>query len=471
MLDNDRVSTAQHRAIEPWRAPTAHGRIRAIVTVPGSKSLTNRELLLAALADGPSTITAALRSRDTELMIGALRAFGVRIESVMPRAVDSAAGPAPALRVTPPPDGLSGPAGVDCGLAGTVMRFVPPVAALVDGDVRFDGDPAARRRPMGPVLTALRTLGVTISGGRLPFTVHGAGAVHGGTVELDASGSSQFVSGLLLSAARFRHGLVIKHVGPPVPSLPHIAMTLDVLRARGVRADHEGVSSWTVAPAGIRAVDVTIEPDLSNASVFLAAAAVTGGQVTVPGWPAGTTQAGDAIRDVLTRMGCEVERTQDGLTVTGPAVLLPVDLDLRDIGELTPTIAAMCALADGPSTLRGIGHLRGHETDRLAALAAELSAIGATTSETDDGLVVRPIGQRAVGGDRIWRCYDDHRMATAGALLGLAVPGLLLDDVASTGKTMPGFTRLWREMLGDAGTAASGPASAGETGGPCRDSS
>ena len=422
----------------PWPAPTATEPVRATVAVPGSKSITNRALVLAALSEGGGTLTGALRSRDSDLMIAALRALGV------PVTVDGTT-----VRVAPHP-GLSGPATVDCGLAGTVMRFVPPVAALADGEVFFDGDPRARERPMDTVLGALRALGASIDGDSLPFTVHGKGSLPGGEVTIDASGSSQFVSGLLLAGARFDKGLTVHHDGKPVPSLPHIDMTVAMLREAGVDVDDAEPNTWRVAPGPVAAHEWLVEPDLSNAAAFLAAAAVTGGTVTVPGWPAGTTQAGDAIGDIARRMGATVTRDERGLTITGPDRLDGIDIDLRDQGELTPTVAAMAALAAGPSVLRGIAHLRGHETDRLAALVAEINGLGGDATEIDDGLAIRPVPLR---GGR-WRAYDDHRMATAGAIVGLVVPGVEVDDIATTAKTMPDFPAMWTAMLhGGAGSS------------------
>jgi 3-phosphoshikimate 1-carboxyvinyltransferase len=425
----------------PWPAPLASAPVRAVVEVPGSKSVTNRALLLAALADGPSRIGGALRARDTRLMARALAALGPDVAGM-----DGDGD----VMVTPAP--ITGPAHVDCGLAGTVMRFVPPVAALADGDVRFDGDPRARVRPMAGVITALEQLGVRIDDdgrGTLPFTVQGAGRVPGGEVELDASASSQFVSALLLSAARFDAGVVVRHRGGPVPSLPHIDMTVAMLREHGVVVEVDAAdptaATWTVHPGPVRALDRVVEPDLSNAAPFLAAAVVTGGTVTVPGWPASTTQAGDALRDLLARAGAQVELDADGLTVTGGGAVHGLDADLRDVGELTPVLAAVCAVAQTPSRLRGIAHLRGHETDRLAALAREINRLGGSVRETDDGLEITPRPLHA----GVFETYDDHRMATAGAVLGLVVPGVEVVDVATTAKTLPGFVDLWGSMLGN----------------------
>ncbi|WP_240945302.1 3-phosphoshikimate 1-carboxyvinyltransferase [Rhodococcus sp. HNM0569] len=423
-----------------WNAPTAGHPVRATVPLPGSKSITNRALILAALADSPSTVRGALRSRDTDLMIDALRALGVDIRED----ADEGGRPATTLHVTP--HRLHGGT-VDCGLAGTVMRFVPPLAALADGIVEFDGDAQARTRPLATILDALRALGAEVTGDALPFRVAGHGAVRGGDVTIDASGSSQFVSGLLLSGAAFDGGVTVHHAGKAVPSMPHIDMTVAMLRESGVAvttpADGPDADTWHVAPGTIHAVDRAVEPDLSNATPFLAAAAVTAGEVTVPHWPARTTQAGDAIRGILTAMGAHVTPGPAGLAVHGPQSLRGVDVDLHDVGELAPTVAALAALADGPSQLRGIAHLRGHETDRLAALAHEISGLGGNVTETDDGLSIVPAPLH--GGT--WRSYADHRMATAGAIVGLRVPGVVVEDIDTTAKTLPGFDRLWHDML------------------------
>lgn len=429
-----------------WSAPVATGPVDAVVGLPGSKSQTNRALVLAALATGPSMVRSALLARDTELMAGALRALGVTVEEIGP-------GPDPLgatvdWRVTPAP--LTGPADIDAGLAGTVMRFVPPLAALARGDIRIDGDPRARERPMDTVVGALRALGAVIDdGGRgaLPLTVRGAGHLPGGPVTLDASASSQFVSALLLAAPRYDHGVAVRHRGPAVPSLPHIDMTVAMLREAGamvtVSDQNPTDATWTVAPGPLGALDRTIEPDLSNAAPFLAAAVVTGGRVRVPGWPAVTTQAGDALRGLLAAMGAAITHDAEGLTVTGPSTITGIDADLHDVGELAPVLAAVCALAGSPSRLRGIAHLRGHETDRLAALAAELTRLGGDVAESADGLVITP---RPLHGGR-FATYADHRMATAAAVLGLVVPGIEVEDVVTTAKTLPGFTDRWVAML------------------------
>ena len=403
------------------------------VELPGSKSLTNRALVLAALADGPSVVRRALRSRDTELMAAALSTLG--------SAVDVSG-----VDWTVTPGNLRG-GSVDCGLAGTVMRFVPPVAALADGQVGFDGDPHARARPMAGLLDALRALGVRVDDdgrGTLPFTVAGTGRVRGGRVVIDASTSSQYVSALLLAGARYDEGVTVQHDGPPVPSLPHIEMTLACLREHGVAVETTDLAStWSVGPSQILATDVVIEPDLSNAAPFLMLAMTSGGRVRIPGWPLHTHQAGDALRDLLVRMGAEVTLDEVGLTITGGESILGIEADLHDVGELAPAVAALCALASTPSRLRGIAHIRGHETDRLAALHTELGDLGAAVTEHPDGLSFEPAELH--GG--IFHTYADHRMAHAAVVVGSAVEGVLVEDVATTSKTFPGFAEVWAGLV------------------------
>jgi 3-phosphoshikimate 1-carboxyvinyltransferase len=415
----------------PWAAPLAKSAISAHVSIPGSKSLTNRELVLSALASGPSEILNPLESRDSSLMIQALRQLGSEIEST-PNSI----------RITPKP--ISGPAQIDCGLAGTVMRFVPPVAALAKGEVSFDGDVAARARPMKTTVDSLRALGVEVSGSGLPFTIHGTGEVLGGEVSIDASESSQFVSGLLLVAARFKNGLTLNHVGKTLPSMPHIDMTIDTLGKRGVKVSTTSASSWRIEPGEISGRTVEIEPDLSNAGPFMAAALVAGGTVTIENWPASTTQVGNDFVSLLTQMGGQVSRTGTAMTVTGTGDISGIEIDLSSAGELTPVIAALAALANSKSVISGVAHLRGHETDRLKALVDEINSIGGKATETQDGLTIEPADLR--GGT--WKTYGDHRMATAGAIIGLRVPGIEIEDISVTSKTMPGFESLWSKMLG-----------------------
>jgi 3-phosphoshikimate 1-carboxyvinyltransferase len=424
-----------------WAAPVADGPVSALVPIPGSKSVTNRALVLAALADEPSVIRRPLSARDTLLMVEALhQTLGATIEV-------GEADDREVWRVVPGRG--RGRAVVDCGLAGTVMRFVPPVTPLHDGVVTFDGDPRARERPMAVVIDALRALGAHIDDegrGRLPFVIDADGRLSGGSVSVDASASSQFVSGLLLAGALYEKGITVHHQGNRIPSLPHIAMTVTMLRQQGVDVDDTEPSTWRIQPGAVRALDREVEPDLSNAAPFLAAALVTGGSVRVPGWPRSTHQPGDVLRDLLARMGAEITLDEGGLRVAGPGhgAIRGLDTDLHDVGELTPVLAALAALAKSPSHLRGIGHLRGHETDRLAALAAELSALGADVREHPDALEIRP--SELTGG--VFRTYADHRMAQAGTLLGLAVPGVQIENVATTAKTLPDFVTMWQAMLG-----------------------
>ena len=418
---------------EVWTTPYPTAPVDVVVALPGSKSITARALILAALADGPSRLIRPLRARDTDLMAAGLRALGVRIGD-----------DGPDLLVTTAP--LRGPADVDAGLAGTVLRFLPPVAALAAGPVRVDGDPRLRDRPNAGLITALRALGVEIDDagrGRAPFTVHGTGRVRGGVVDVDASESSQIVSGLLLAAARFDEGLDLRLTGG-VPSMPHVEMTVTTLREHGVDviATDRG---WRVSPGPVAALDRVVEPDLSNAAPFLAAALVTGGRVTVRDWPEVTTQPGAQLDRLLSQMGADVTRTADGLQVTGGRTIRPLVADLGDVGELTPVLAALCALADGPSRLTGIGHLRGHETDRLQALDEVLTAVGARVEQLPDGLVIEPGPRRPA----LLDSYADHRMVHAAAVLGLAIEGVQAGDPGAVTKTLPDFRERWAGLLGE----------------------
>jgi len=341
-----------------------------------------------------------------------------------------------------------------------VMRFVPGLAALTSAVVVFDGDARARQRPVGPILAALRQLGARIEdGGRVavPFTVHGRGAVRGGTVVLDASGSSQLVSGLLVTAPRFDEGVEVRHEGPPVPSAPHIAMTVRMLRAAGASVEELGSDgsgpgarpdAWRVRPGRLELGSVTVEPDLSNAGPFLAAALVTGGTVIIPGWPRDSLQAAGPILEVLGRMGARYSVGPDGLTVRGGGRVCGITADLRDVNELAPVLTAVAAVADSPSVFTGLAHTRTHETDRLAALAKEINALGGDITELPDGLQVRPrpLGAEALAGP--FGTYDDHRMVMAAAVLGLAVPGLRVANAGTVAKTFPGFMDVWASMPG-----------------------
>ena len=425
----------------PWLAPVAIGPLAATVELPGSKSLNNRELVLSALASEPTLLTHTLTSRDSTLMIDALRSLGTQIQVNTDGSV----------LVTPKPFDRS--ATIDCGLAGTVMRFVPPLALLAKGDVKFDGDEGARRRPMHTTIDSLRALGVDVTdegAAALPFTVHGTGKVAGGEITIDASASSQFVSGLLLAAARFENGLTLRHRGEHLPSMPHIEMTLDCLAKRGVKVSSPEPAVWRVEPGEICGGrgsnnSVAIEPDLSNAGPFLAAAMVAGGKVFIAGWPSSTTQVGDEFDGILQKMGAKIIRENGGLSIEGTGNIHGINIDLSIGGELTPVIAALAAIADSPTVISGVAHLRGHETDRLAALAAEINRIGGIARETADGLEIDPSNNLH---GALWHTYEDHRMATAGAIIGLRVPGIEIEDITTTSKTMPDFAQMWQNMLG-----------------------
>ena len=418
-----------------WPAPF-RGRtpVHAQVTIPGSKSVTNRALILASLATSPSTIRKPLISRDSELMSAGLSALGISIT-----------GSDEAWQITPAP--LRGPARVDVGNAGTVMRFLPPLAALAQGDISFDGDPRSYERPLGPVIKALEELGIEIDhGGRysLPMVIKARRKVKGGALTIDASASSQFLSALLLVAPSMEEGITVTHRGGSLPSMPHIEMTVAMLRDFGADVTVDpAAQTWSVKAGALHGKDLVIEPDLSNASPFLSIAMVCGGSITIPDWPRATTQPGDQLRDIFTQMGATVELNDDGLTLTGGNSIHGIDIDLHDVGELTPSIAALAALADSPSHLRGIGHLRLHETDRLAALTREINSLGGNVVEEETALHITPAPLHA----GVFHTYEDHRLATAGAVIGLVTPGIEVENVATTRKTLPDFPGLWNSLV------------------------
>ena len=427
-----------------WPAPfRGRNSVSARVVIPGSKSVTNRALILAAQAQGPSILKRPLISRDTELMVAGLKAMGVGIADIQ---VDGDL----AWQVTPAK--LRGPAKVDVGNAGTVMRFLPPLSALANGDISFDGDPRSYERPLGPVISALENLGIEIEhGGRyaLPLVVKGNGAISGGELTIDASASSQFLSALLLIAPSTTNGITATHKGGALPSMPHIDMTVQMLRDFGAQVTvDKSANSWQVAAGPLHGVDLVIEPDLSNAAPFLSIAMVCGGSITIADWPEETTQPGDQLREIFTQMGAQLSRSAAGLTITGTDAIHGIDIDLHDVGELTPAIAALAALADSPSHLRGIGHLRLHETDRLAALTREINSLGGNVVEDETSLRITPAGKFGAGlHGGTFHTYDDHRLATAGAVIGLVVPGIEIENVATTRKTLPDFPGLWQSLI------------------------
>jgi len=417
-----------------WSAPyRASKPISGAITIPGSKSVTNRALVLSALASSPSTLRKGLRSRDTDLMIKALSSLGVtiKIEEDL-------------WKITPAP--LMGPASIDVGNAGTVMRFLPPLASLAKGLISFDGDPRSHQRPLGPVIKALENLGVSIEHqGRysLPMVINGAGYLTGGEVEIDASASSQFLSSLLLVAPLMKQGLKIKNVGKNLPSKPHIEMTIAMLAQYGAVVDTSIANQWSVEPTKLSGVDLVIEPDLSNAAVFMAAPILCGGEVIIKDWPRRTTQPGDQLRQIFSEMGGVIDFVDQGLRVRSTGQIRGIDIDLGDVGELTPVIAALACFADSPSHLRGIGHLRLHETDRLSALKSELTALGAEVIEEESALRIHPKPMKS----GVFHTYEDHRLATAGALIGLAVDGVEVENIETTKKTITDFPALWSQLL------------------------
>jgi 3-phosphoshikimate 1-carboxyvinyltransferase len=419
----------------PFRGPLP---VNATVTIPGSKSVTNRALILAAQAGTTSIIRKPLISRDSELMSAGLAAMGIVIENGSDAAGDF-------WKITPQP--LKGPAAIDVGNAGTVMRFLPPLAALAQGDISFDGDPRSYERPLGPVIKALEELGIEIEHeGRysLPLVMKSQGKIPGGELTIDASASSQFLSALLLVGPSMTNGITVKHSGGRLPSMPHIEMTVQMLRDFGatVTVDSQA-QSWRVEPGALHGVDMVIEPDLSNAAPFISLAMVCGGSITIADWPKQTTQPGDQLREIFSAMGSDVEFVEGGLKVTGGEKIKGIDIDLHDVGELTPSIAALAALADSPSHLRGIGHLRLHETDRLAALTREINAIGGDVTEEESALHINPKPLHS----GTFHTYDDHRLATAGAVIGLVVDGIEVENIATTRKTLTDFPGLWKSLL------------------------
>jgi 3-phosphoshikimate 1-carboxyvinyltransferase len=412
------------------------------VVIPGSKSVTNRALILASQAKSPSTLRRPLISRDSELMVAGLKALGLGIEEST-AVVDG--NEELQWIVTPAP--MRGGARVDVGNAGTVMRFLPPLAALATGEVIFDGDPRSYERPLGPVIKALEELGVSIDHEdrfSLPLKLNGTGKIDGGEITIDASESSQFLSALLLVAPSFTNGITVKHKGGSLPSMPHIEMTVDMLRQFGATVEVDSIAQmWSVKPGALHGLDLVIEPDLSNASPFLSIAMVCGGRVAIADWPKKTTQPGDQLQTILADMGAKFSFGDNGLTIIGTGKIHGIDVDLHDVGELTPSIAALAALADSPSRLRGIGHLRKHETDRLAALTREINALGGNVTEEETALHITPAPLHA----GVFHTYDDHRLATAGAVLGLVVKGIEVENIATTRKTLPDFPGLWSSLL------------------------
>lgn len=449
--------------MQAWRCPTPSEPIDATVSLPGSKSLSARALLAAALADAPSQIEGLLESRDTALMRAALETLGARFTwhggllQVTPLVADQKPAGLPPDNSTPV---------IDCGLAGTVMRFVPPLALALGTSLTFTGDQAALARPMEPLTDALEALGARFEWhgqrGRLPFTIHGAGLnpQEHLQVQVDGSKSSQFISALLYLGAALQLGRaqsLTVSAKQPLVSVPHLQMSVASLRQCGVQVqapeDYRAQQlSWCVSgrPRGGRSV---IEPDLSNAGPFIAAPLVSaaGGQVRILHWPTHTTQVGANWVEILKLFGAQVQLDQ-GTLLSSSGALRGIERDASAEGELVPTMAALALVAASqgqPSKIWGIGHLRGHETDRLAAIAAQARKLGGNVDEGQDYLVFHPCTLHPAH----LEAYADHRMATFAAIMGLNLPGISLDDVDATAKTMPTFTQLWDAMLKSAGEA------------------
>ena len=426
-----------------WSAPFRGGLtsvgepINAKISIPGSKSATNRALILAAIAKTPSRLRKPLSSRDADLMVKGLQSLGCKIDEIKT---------AQGFDYQITPQKLTGPTQIDVGNAGTVMRFLPPIASLATGLIYFDGDARSHERPLEPVIKALEQLGASIEHGnkyRLPLTINGSGEIKGGEVEVDASASSQFISALMLLGPATKNGLTIKNIGKSLPSMPHIEMTIQMLRQFGATVE-VNENSWTVKSGDLSGQDLTIEPDLSNAAPFMAAAMICGGSVEILDWPKSTSQPGDQLQDIFAKMGAKIEQNNEGLKISGSGKINGIDIDLHNVGELTPSIAAVAALASTPSTLRGIAHLRLHETDRLAALANEINNLGGDVTEGPGELLIKPAKLVA---SQIFKSYEDHRMATAGAIIGLAVKDLIVENIETTKKTLPDFPGMWQEML------------------------
>jgi 3-phosphoshikimate 1-carboxyvinyltransferase len=409
--------------ITPVSAP-----IDAGVAVPGSKSITNRALLIAALAGGRTTLRGALHSDDTRYMAGALRALGIAVEEDADRArfvVDGLGGRFPATV-----------ADLDVGASGTAARFLTAALTLGRGRYTLDGVPRMRERPIQPLLDALHQLGAGArslhDNGCPPVVVEAAGLA-GGTCAVRGDISSQYLSALLMVGPRGAGGLTVRVEGELV-SRPFVDLTMAVMRHFGAAVRKEQ-GRFLVPPGHYAARDYAIEPDATAASYFFAAAALTGGRVRVEGLGRDSMQGDLAFVDVLGRMGCAVERGERSVTVSGPSRLAGIDVDLGAISDTAQTLAALAPFAAGPVTLRNLAHTRHQETDRLAAVAIELRRLGGRVDERPDGLTIHPA---ELHGGTV-QTYGDHRMAMSFALLGLRVPGIRIADPGCVAKTFPDY--------------------------------
>ena len=425
-----------------WCAPRLRSPIHAKVSIPGSKSQTARALYLAAIGRQPCVIEGVLRSRDTDLFAQALRTLGAQIHMMG----DSRA------QITPiSSDSFSSERVIDCGLAGTVMRFLPPLAALSSTPTRFNGDEQAYARPLAPLLDVLESLGAALTyhgeKGHLPFTISGPLKPPSSPITVDASASSQFFSAMLLVAPLIG-GAIIRSDAPLI-SLPHIEMTLNMMHEAGLSWTQLGDREWRVDAGAPTASEIAIEPDLSNAGPFLCAGILSAGSVTIPNWPLASTQPGAQWPSLFNEMGIETsletnEMGSSGLTVRGggPGSFPGIERDMSTMGEMVPTLAALLLFASTPSTLTGIAHLRGHETDRLDAIAQSVTALGGLIEQIPDGLRITPASLHCAP----LRSFADHRMATFAAIVGLVVDGVSLDDISCTSKTLPEFESMWARM-------------------------
>jgi 3-phosphoshikimate 1-carboxyvinyltransferase len=411
------VSAAAVARVEPLTAPPD-----AVVRVPGSKSITNRALLCAAFADGTSVLHGALFADDTRAMMGAVEALGARVERDEESCVVTVrGGRLAATRLTR----------VDASASGTTSRFILPAIATGTAECVVDGDPQLRARPFAPLIDALGAIGATVhaleEAGHLPLAVRGPAV--GGEVRLAGHISSQFLSALLLAGPRLERGLSVELTSPLV-SVPYVEMTRAVMAAFGVASD-----GLRVLPAEYEPREFAIEPDASAASYFFAAAAISGGRVSVPGLGCDSIQGDVAFLDVLEQMGAQVERGRDALTVTGSGPLRGVDVDMSNISDTAQTLAAVAVFAEGPTRVRGIGFIRRKETDRIAAIVAELRRAGIQATAEEDGFVVVPGPVVAAR----FETYGDHRMAMSLALLGLRVSGVEVANPGCVAKTYPAF--------------------------------
>jgi 3-phosphoshikimate 1-carboxyvinyltransferase len=413
--------------------------VRGTIRPPGSKSITNRALICAALADGASTLTGALDSEDTQVMIESLRRLGITIEETEPRPSGSGTATGKTLDVT----GCGGKvpaAEADLYIAnsGTSVRFLTGLAALGHGRFRLEGTTRMHERPIADLLEGLADLGVQLNSengnGCPPVVVHAAG-IRGGKAKVRGDVSSQFLNGLLMVAPYAQQPVELIVEGELV-SQPYVRMTLAVMRAFGVDAPEGNLLRFNIPQAHYRGQVYSIEPDASAASYFLATAAITGGEVTVEGLSRESLQGDVAFIDCLQQMGCSVKCESHSITVTGSKKLRGIDVNMNAISDTVQTLAAVALFADGPTTVTGVGHIRHKETDRIGNLAIELRKFGATVDELSDGLRIHPPAK--LKGARI-ATYNDHRMAMSLALVGLRVPGVIIEDPKCTEKTYPAF--------------------------------